>query len=385
MSTVDENGFSCDDLATIFANLQQAMLAIFPDASLGADTVDGQTLGIYAESKADSDQLAQDVYNSFNPQTATGVQLSRIVQYNGVTRIPGQPSQGTITCSGTAGTHIPIGSLVACVSNNEQFATIQDGYIDSTGAIDIAVRSVNYGAVQGPAGTITQIVTPVWGWQTVTNAQSVILGRDEETDEELRLRRAASTATPAQSVPDSVYGAIANIPQVVQVRLYENYTEQVDPVTGLPPHSFSAIVEGGADQDIANAIWNRASIGATQVGNVTVTIHDVQSFPHDITFARPQLIRTYLTINVHPLEGWGDTIIAQMQTNISQWSVENWLIGDSIIFSRIYEPINEFPNVFSVKSMFVDTASPPANNQDITIPYASMAMLAPVDIVINKV
>src|SRR5262245_695055 len=200
MSFVDADGFHADDLATIYANLVASMQSIFgTDIDLAADTVDGQTVGIYAESKADSDSLAQDVYNSFNPQTATGVALSRIVEYNGIRRIPGQPSQATVTCTGRTGTHIPINSIVVCTANNEQFVTIQDGYIDETGIVDLACLSVNYGAIQAPPDTLTKIITPVYGWQTVNNIAAAILGRNEETDEELRLRRAASTATPAQS------------------------------------------------------------------------------------------------------------------------------------------------------------------------------------------
>jgi uncharacterized phage protein gp47/JayE len=385
MSNVTDNGFQCDDLATIFANLQTAMRTIFgQDIDLDPDTVDGQTLGIYAESKADSDQLAQDVYNSWNPQTATGVALSRVVEYNGILRIPGEPSQGTVTCTGSAGTHIPINSLVQCTANSENFITIQDGYIGTSGTIDLSVLSVNVGAIQAPAGTLTKIMSPVFGWQTVTNVQPAITGRDEETDEELRIRRAASTATPAQSVPDSVYGAIANIPQVTQVRLYENYNNATDS-NGLPPHSFSCVVQGGADADIAAAIWNRASIGATQVGTTHIVISDVQGFPHDIYFQRPTAVRIYLAISLHPLSGWGDSLINEMQINIANWTIENWTIGTSIIYSRLYEPINQMPNVFSVTSLKVDKITPPVGTIDIPIGFSSIATLAPTDVVITKV
>ena len=386
MSSVGPDGFQCDDLATILANLQSQMQTIFgTDIDLDPDTVDGQTLGIYAESKVDSDQLSQDVYNQFNPQTATGVGLSRLVELNGIRRIAGVASQVTIHCTGTTGTHIPIGSVVACTLNQEQFETIQDGVIDSTGSIDISALAANTGAVQAPAGTLTVIVTPVFGWQTATNAQAALIGRDEETDEELRVRRAQSTATPAQSVPESLYGAIANIPEVVQVRLYENYEETTDPITGLPPHSFSAVVQGGADQDIANAIWNRASIGPTQVGSTSVVVTDVQGFTHTIKFQRPTPVRIYMAISVHPLTGWGDQLLTQMQTTIADWAVANWLIGTTIIYSRIYEPINTLPNNFSVYSLTVDTNTPPTNKADISIAYASIATLNPNDIVITKV
>lgn len=386
MSAVTPDGFQCDDLGTILENLRSRMRAIFgQDINLDTDTIDGQTLGIFAEAKADSDQLAEDVYNSWNPQTAVGVALRRIVQFNGIRAIAAQPSQAVITCGGTVRTHIPIGSVVASVANDARFVTIQDAVIGSTGAVDVAVLSQDYGAVQAPSGTITRIITPVFGWQTVTNALSAVLGRDAESDEELRIRRAQSTATPAQSVPESVYGAIANIPQVTQVRLYENYKGTVDPVTGLPPHSFSVVVQGGSDEDIAAAIWNRASIGATQVGDTDVTIYDIQGFPHVVTFQRPVPVRIYMRIILRGLTGWSDQLIAEMKNNLAEWAVENWRIGDSVIYSRIYESINELPNVFSVLSLTVDRVSPPTATSDITMSYASIAQLSPNDITIQRV
>jgi uncharacterized phage protein gp47/JayE len=383
MSSVDYNGFHCDDLATITANLQAAMIAIFgPDIDLDPDTMDGETIGIYGESKADSDQLAQDVYNSFNPQTATGVALSRVVEYNGIRRIPAIASQASVQCSGTSGTHIPIGSLIGCTLNGEQFVTIQDGVIDDTGEIALSVLSVNVGAIQAPAHTLTAIVTPVFGWQGVDNAQTAIVGRDEETDEDLRIRRAASTATPAQSIPDAVYGAVANIPEVTQVRLYENYEDTPDPVTGLPPHSYSVVVQGGLDQDIGDAMWNRASLGATQVGSTLVTVTDIQGFTHQMKFQRPTTQRVELLIHLHPLPGWGDQLIAQMIQELVDYAVLNWKIGTSVVYSRLFEPINTLPNVFSITQLLTNYSS---GTVDIPVAYASIATLDPADVQVTKV
>ena len=384
MSSVTAYGYEADDLATIYADLVAQMQAIFPDGDFDPDTIDGQTLGIFAESKWNVDQLAQDVYDSWNPQSATGVSLSRVVQYNGIKRIPGIRSTGAVTCGGTAGTHIPINSLIAGITNQEQWYTIQDAYVGITGQVDVSVLSVNVGAIQAPVGTLNQILTPVYGWQTVTNSAAALLGRDEETDAELRLRRAASTATPAQSVPESVYGAVANIPGVIQVRLYENYMETTDPGTGLPPHSFSVVVQGGLDMDIAAAIWNRASIGATQVGSTTVTLYDIQGFPHTIYFQRPVVLRVYVSVQVKPLPGWGDQLMALIQVNMAAWAAENWQIGDEIIYSRLYEPLNDMPPVFSVTSLTVGTAPNPTGKADITIPYASIATLQSTDVVVTK-
>jgi uncharacterized phage protein gp47/JayE len=385
MSSVTADGFQCDDIATILTGLQAAMRNIFgQDIDVGNDTVDGETLQIYAEAKVDSDQLALDVYNSWNPQTASGVALSRLVELNGIRRIPAEPSQITVTCSGNVNTHIPIGSIIESTANGERFVTIQDAVVPWTGAIEVACFSQNYGAIQGPVGTLTTIITPVFGWQSVTNSTSAILGRDMETDAELRIRRAMSTATPAQSVPESLYGAIANIPLVTQVRIFENNSGEVSKdEMQMPPHSYMCVVEGGADLDIAGAIWNRASIGAQQVGHTTVTIQDVQGYPHDITFQRPEIVRMYVRIWVRPLPGWGDALVAAITQNLVNWTIENWRIGQDIIYSRVYEPLNELPNVFSVTALYVGPSSGTTNTQDYHLYGPFMATLDPADITVT--
>ena len=88
MTQLTAQGFTRTRLDERLSQLQDAMRAIFgPNINLDPDTMDGQTLGIFAESTSNLDQLAEDVYHSFNPQSATGVALSRLVQLNGIRRI----------------------------------------------------------------------------------------------------------------------------------------------------------------------------------------------------------------------------------------------------------------------------------------------------------
>ena len=71
-----------------------------------------------------------------------------------------------------------------------------------------------------PAATLTKIDTPIFGWQTASNPLDAVPGRDEETDEKLRLRRRASTSTPGQAIIEPVYGALSNISAALQAHVY---------------------------------------------------------------------------------------------------------------------------------------------------------------------
>ena len=156
--------------------------------------------------------------------------------------------------SGTAGTTIPINSLVSTSDTGDQFSTEIEIILDGGGNGVVFASSVSTGPIQALAGTITSIDTPITGWDTCTNLADADIGTDEETDVELRARREQSVARDAQAIIDAIFAAVANIPGVTQTVVLENDTNSVDG-NGLPPHSFQVIVVGGTDEAIADAIW----------------------------------------------------------------------------------------------------------------------------------
>src|SRR5690606_676489 len=50
------------------------------------------------------------------------------------------------------------------------------------------VRNLEVGNIPQEANTINQIATPILGWDSINNPFDAVAGRDEETDEELRIR-----------------------------------------------------------------------------------------------------------------------------------------------------------------------------------------------------
>ncbi len=382
MTQLTAQGFTRTRLDERLSQLQDAMRAIFgPNINLDPDTMDGQTLGIFAESTSNIDQLAEDVYHSFNPQSATGVALSRLVQLNGIRRIEGTYSTVTLRCVGSQGTVIPAGSLVKSTATNATFETTEEAIISASGEIDIAARSAVKGAVLAPAGTLTKIDTPIFGWQTVTNLLDAAPGRNEETDEQLRLRRRASTSTAGQSIVDAMYGALTNIPEVRQAKVYENDQDAVD-ANGLPPHSIYCIVEGGADADILDTIWLKKTAGTTTHGTTAGQVTDSMGNPHTLNFSRPTDVNAWVTVNLHTRPGW-PTDGAQRITNaLTDWAVANQSIGEEVIHSRLFDPVNSIPG-HSIDSLYIGTAANPAGTANIAVPFDGLARFDSTRIVVN--
>jgi len=351
------------------------------DISIEADDPDGQLLGIFAERISDVDQLAEDIYNSFNPQTVTGLSQSRLVQLNGIRRIAGAYSQATVNLTGTPGVTVPAGSLVKSTADNTLWATLSASVFDGNGLASVVIQNSVMNAIAASIGTLTKIQTPIYGWFTVTNAAPATLGRKEETDEQLRIRQRISTSTPAQSILDGITGAIGQLNLVRLVKAWENPTNAVD-VLGLPPHSVYCVVEGGANADIANAIWLRKTVGTTLVGAVSNTVTDSLGAVHPIVFSRPSYSDIYITVNLSIRVGWPGDGVARVKAALAQWGLDNQEIGEELITSRLYDAINSVPG-HSVTSVFVGTTAGPTGSANIACVFDGLIRIDASRIVVN--
>lgn len=373
MTQLTAQGFQRSRLDERLTQLQDKMRAIFgPNINLDPDTIDGQTLGIYAEAISNIDQLAEDVYHSINPQSAVGVALGRTVQFNGIRRIEGSYSTATIRCVGTQGTVIPAGSLVKSSATGATFKTLAEATIGAAGQLDIAAQATVKGATLATTGTLTKIDTPIYGWQTATNIADAVPGRAEETDEQLRIRRKASTATPGNANVDSIYGALANLPAVLNARVTENDTAAVD-ANGQPPHSIYCIVNGGTDADILATIWKKKGQGVTTVGTASGVTNDSQGNPHTLKFSRPTPTNIYISIVLHTYPGWPTDGIARIKNSLVAWALANLGIGTELIYSRLYDAINATPG-HSINTLHVGIAPAPVGTADIVVPFDGIAV-----------
>lgn len=153
-------------------------------------------------------------------------------------------------------------------------------------------QAQNTGPVLALVETLTEIVTPVGGLTSVTNYIEGDLGRDVETDTELRVRRSASLATIGAGTVEAIRARLLNdVEGVTAAFVYDNRTDAVDG-DGRPPHSFEAIVEGGTDLAVAEKIWEVKPAGIAMFRNaggtgVTQNITDSQGDVQAIKFSRP--------------------------------------------------------------------------------------------------
>lgn len=142
------------------------------------------------------------------------------------------------------------------------------------------------GALVVPINSVTNIVSPVTGLTSVTNLEAFSLGRDIETDEELRLRFSLSRSTNGLCTVDAIVAELLETTGVTSANVFENELTVTD-AEGRPAKSFEALVEGGLDTDVGDTIWRSKAAGIQTYGNTAQNVTDNYGNSRTVNFTRP--------------------------------------------------------------------------------------------------
>ncbi|QCK79170.1 hypothetical protein E4K08_22595 [Raoultella ornithinolytica] len=336
-ATVTAEGISAPDYQTVLDTITGYFQQIYGnDAYLEPDSKDGQMVALVALAIHDANNTAISVYRSFSPATALGDALTSNVKINGITRRAATNSTVDLLLTGTVGTAITNGSVRD--TNSVVWNLPATVVIGSDGTVVATATCANSGAVAAVAGSVNGINTPTRGWASVTNPLAATVGVAAETDAELRVRQSQSVALASLTPFDAVDGAIANVEGVTRHKLFENDQEVTDS-NGLPPHSISAIVEGGDATEIANTIRSVKGQGVSTYGTTSVIVTDKYGNPYTIRFSRPVDVPIYVSITLQALTGYSSEVGDEIKAAVAAY-INSLAIGDSVLLSRVYSPAN---------------------------------------------
>ncbi|EHB5253140.1 hypothetical protein J2H08_004057 [Salmonella enterica] len=385
-ATVTAEGISAPDYQTILDTLTSYFQQIYgSDAYLEPDSKDGQMVALVALAIHDANNTAISVYNCFSPATGYGVALTSNVKINGIARKGATNSTVDLLLTGTAGTTITNGTVKD--TNNVIWRLPDSVVIGVDGTVTATAICSKSGAVAAPAGTITTINTPTRGWTSVTNPAAATVGAPAETDAELRIRQGQSVAIPSITPFEGVDGAIANIAGVTRHKLYENDTGKTDG-NGLPPHSISAIVDGGDVAEIAQTIRGNKGQGVRTWGKTSVTVPDKYGNPHIISFSRPTDVPVYVKITLKVFAGYTSQIGVQIQQAVADY-INRLMIGDQVLLSRIYSPANlgvvsgGNARYYDIQELLIGKSPEAVAAANINIAYDESASCKPENIIIT--
>jgi uncharacterized phage protein gp47/JayE len=340
---------------------------------------------IFGEVASELWELAEAMYAAFDPDGASEDLLDRVCAFIGVTRLQATYSRVTATISGDPATVIPIGRVVAVPATGARFLTLTEVTIGGGGTVSVELEAQNAGAVEAPAGTLTEIVTPVAGWDSITNPLDAEVGRERETDSELRARRLENLQVGGAGTVEAIRARLLQEVENVTAAIVIENVELTPDVDGREGKAIEALVDGGETEDIAELLWQARGHGIKTLGDVSHNITDSQGFEHTMRFSRPTDIALWVRVEItrnteedFPVEGLDD-----IAANVLDYG--NTLgIGDNVIMTRFYGPIHQTPGIEDI-TLKIDTVNPPVNTANISVNATSRAKFDSARIVVVDV
>lgn len=330
---IDSSGFHMPTYSDIRDDLIAKAKSIFgQDIYLGIDSQDYQWISSFSNMIYDSFLTAQLAYNNRSPLTAIGSALDTVIKINGLKRDKATYSTCPVTLVGTPGTTISNG--VAKDVNGVKWDLPATVLISALGTASSIVKCEQPGPISVSIGDIQNIENPTLGWASISNPDIATLGTTVEPDSVVRSRQAISTALPSRTILEGTKAAIAALSGVTRSEVYENDTFLVDS-NGLPAHSITAVVEGGQDADIAQAIFNKKGGGCYTNGTTSVSITDIYGQVSVIRFYRLSYNDIDVVVNVKALQGYTSSITDSIKASLANY-LNSVAIGDDLSVSSLW-------------------------------------------------
>lgn len=337
--TLDATGFYVPSYADILTQLESGYLSIYgSDSQLDPDTQDGQYIAIFAQAISDCENASLATYNAFQLNGAQGAGLSSLVKLIGIRRAQSGFSTDQLTVTGTVGQTITNGQVGDNQGQGSIWNLPDTVNIPNSGTITVTITNASPGNVVFQPGQITQILTPQLGWNTATNVGPTSAGAAVQSDAQLREVATGAVGGPANTNFESIFAAIANVANVTRFRLYENDTDTND-ANGQGPHSIYAVIQGGATQDIVNAIGGVKSPGTTTLGTTSGTFVDSKGVPNTIRYYQLTPVVITVIVNTAKLPGWTSASNTAIQQAVAGF-LTGLPIGGESYLNKLYAPAN---------------------------------------------
>lgn len=302
---VAPNGVITVDTVDIKSEFEEAYKgALGADLDLDSSTPQGQMIINDTAAYVQMQQEIVNIANNYSVFYASGHALDVAGSRYGYYRKQGTSTVVVATVHGAAGTTIPAGALASDGTN--EYVALDTVTLDVNGAANIQFQCTVPGNIECPAGALNTIVTPVSGWDSVSNTYDGVPGYDTESDNIFRERITANMLQKrARSALGAIVDNVAAISNVVSVVGRENVADTTATIDGIEmaPHSIYLAILGGEDKTIARVIAQQKTLGAATNGNTTVSYLD-----NDIGYTYQYLIQRPAQVELRVLVTYANTL-----------------------------------------------------------------------------
>ena len=349
MATVNAQGITPTSLAQYIADLGAAFQsALGSDLDLATETPQGQLIANLSLIMAQADEGVVAVGNGNSVARAQGIAQDDLVGLLGVERREATRSMVTATIAGVAGTGIPQYAL-AQTTSGDVFRATTAATISAGGSVDVDFEAVETGPAPAAAGALTEIVTNIVGWETVTNAAAASLGRDVETATALWGRYSRHVGRNARSSTQALEAQLLETAGVTDALVRENATGMSETEQGqvIPTRAIFSAVDGGANAAVGRTIADYKPGGAPTAGasSVTVDVLNADGQQVDtivINFRRVADLPITLTAPITVGSGFPADGLERISNGLMAY-VADHRIGDPLDSTRLLAPILAVP------------------------------------------
>lgn len=433
MAGMTPEGFVPETFESLRLQIYERVRAELGPVPLDESTIEGLTLDIIIEAMIKLWEIAEVCYSAIDIDKATGAALDALCILTGTFRRPATFSIGeSVILTGVPATLVPSGSEASSGPTGTTVRTIGDATIvaslaiapltayvlgtirtnagnvyyahddvpntiaapthtnrptgfsfgpldpqtywtwvgEGTGHIaGVKARATLTGPRAVPTFALTDRETNIVGWDGVGNSADFTLGRNQETDEELRVSREAQIQAPGTSTKKAIRSALlaADPVNIVQVTVFMNNTDGT--VDGMPPHSVEALVRGGEDQLIFDTLLENVAAGIATHGNTDGFAVDEEGTSESMSFSRPVEKPIYVVVQLtKEADVYPDDGDAQVKAAIVAYGQAQNTGRDVVSSALIGAVFKAVPGIIDITAMFIGLA--PAPGTAVTIPIA---------------
>lgn len=286
--------------------------------------------------------------NMVNPVTATGKFLDALASLYGLDRKISEPTVVNCKLTGLKGTVIPYGAIAQDSQGNQyRHSNASGAKIADNGTVLTTFTAIEHGPLEVASNAVNKIVTTIAGWDSITNPTAGIIGRDEETDSELRNRMIESYAINATGYVEAIQANLAALDGVLDVRVLENPNNTSIEKFGVTinPHSILISIVGGEDEEIAKTIYQRKDAGCGTTGDYQVSYTDENfynaTYTYNIVRPESQALKikvTFFGSSMNPTEK--NLVIQSLITDVTGGGANDRVsLASTVYASRFYSVI----------------------------------------------
>jgi len=443
----NKNGFYRPTYDEIVESKEAKAKELFgEDIDTGELTALGKFIRINAYDLSKAYEDLEATYYARFPNTAVGTALDRLCVFAGIVRNPPTYATHKIRVFGEQNYTVEMGALIVRGKDSDisfynidsytinQSMTVNDETVYYTDAIVQCATSGTAGNI--PIEEIVNTITEVDRIEYLGVDES---GKESETDLDLRKRFAKTIEGAGSNNASALRAVLMRINNVTSAEIAENDEDTWEKiitadttyqagtsyyslsgttykllvagtdytvgsaitttvyVDGRPPHSFECYVNGGDEDEIAQAIFEKKPIGikscstATGDDKVEKTVKDAGGNEHTIFFSKVSRVNLKLKISYKKDATFNSNAtdsengLTEIRTNLVNY-INGLGIGTDVILSKLYEYIYDVQGVTEVTNLTISTnGGTTYTTSNVTIQKWQIAHLSADDIDLQEV